>query len=141
MNQSQLNPKQSAFCDEYISNGFNAYKAALKVGYSESYASKQSTVLTSNPLIQQRVSNVFGDVEKDLGVTFEWRVNVLKQIINDIIPNDGSEPKRSHYKTAIMAIGEINKMYGDYAPQKLFNMTVKATLDKLQDARKAYDEY
>lgn len=33
-----LTPKQKAFADEYIKNGGNAYRAALKVGYAEATA-------------------------------------------------------------------------------------------------------
>jgi len=80
-------------------------------------------------------------VESKLDVSFEWRINKLKRLVNDIIPDDDSAIKIAHGKVAIQALAEINKMYGDYAPEKRMNMTVNATLDKLTEARKAYEEF
>lgn len=37
-----LTPRLKAFADEYLCNGGNAYRAALKAGYSESVAHAKS---------------------------------------------------------------------------------------------------
>lgn len=136
---------QYSFCSEYIKNGFNAYQAAVTAGYSERYALTQTKKLIQNPSIHDRLTKAYAKAEdkmvSQLGITFVDKANILLRIINDIIPQDGSEPKRKYYKDAIKAMSELNKMQGDYAPDKRMNMTINATLDKLSDARKAYDEY
>lgn len=132
---------QYTFCSEYVKNGGNAKQAAITAGYSETYANCQTSKILDNPAIKERITKAFSKVERSLGVSFEWRVAKLKRLVNAIIPEDDSEIKIVHGKVAIQALAEINKMYGDYAPEKRMNMTVNATLDKLLEARKAYDEY
>jgi len=132
---------QYSFCSEYIRNGFNAHQAALTAGYSPTYAKFKAPALVHKPQIVERMESALRRVEHKLEVSFEWRVNILKRIVNDVVPQDGTEPRRAHYKVAIQALAEINKMYGDYAPEKRMNMTVNATLDKLTEARKAYEEF
>jgi phage terminase small subunit len=145
MMKKPLTPMQYVFCSEYIKNGFNAYKAALTAGYSESYANCKAGELIKHPNIQERLVKAYEKMETKqldkLAISFTDKANILLSIINDIIPKDGSEPKRQYYKDAIKAMSELNKMQGDYAPDKRMNMTINATLDKLQEARKAYDEY
>ncbi len=136
-----LTQKQYSFCTEYVKNGGNAKQAALKAGYSESYSHFKAPSLIHEPRIAQRMEASIRRVEQKLDVSFEWRINKLKRLVNAIIPDDDSQVKITHGKTAVAALAEINKMYGDYAPEKRLNMTVNATLDKLNEARKAYDEY
>ncbi len=142
MAHKPLTPMQYTFCSTYIKNGFNAYQAAVHAGYSEKYALTQTKKLITNPLVKERITQAFAKVDDKLGVAFEWRVSKLKRIVNAIVPDDEHEEiKLVHGKVAIQALAEINKMYGDYAPEKRLNMTVNATLDKLTEARKAYEEY
>lgn len=134
-----LTTMQYTFCTEYVKNGGNAYQAALTAGYGEHYALTQTKKIIQHPSVNERIQKAFAKVEDKLGVSFEWRVGKLKRIVDSVLGED--EVKLNHAKVAISAIAEINKMYGDYAPEKRMNMTVNATLDKLQEARKAYDEY
>jgi phage terminase small subunit len=145
MMRKPLTPMQYSFCNEYIKNGFNAYQAALHAGYSESYANTQMGALMNKPVIKDRLIKAYKKMENaqidKLAITFTDKANILLRIIYDVIPKDGSEPKRAYYKDAIKAMAELNKMQGDYAPEKRMNMTVNATLDKLTEARKAYEEF
>ena len=74
-------------------------------------------------------------------MTLTERVKVLSKIVYDIVPKDGADPKRQYYKDAIAAIKEINKLTGDYAPDKRLAITVDATQDRLIDARNQYNDY
>ena len=140
-----LTPMQYAFCSEYVKNGFNGYQAAIHAGYSESYANTQIGTLINNPIIRERLAEAYTKLDSKqidtLAITFADKADILLRIIHDVIPKDGSEPKRQYYKDAIKAMSELNKMQGDYAPEKRLSMTVNATLDKLNEVRKAYDEY
>ncbi len=54
--RQKLPPKQKAFAEEYISNGANAYQAALKAGYAQSTAKSRSYELLRNPQIMDYIS-------------------------------------------------------------------------------------
>lgn len=141
-----LTDKQYQFVTNYIQNGFNAKQAALKAGYSLSYANVKAPKLIDHPAIKARLQKAYQDVEmklqKELRISISDKARALLRIIEDVIPLDPTqEPRRDYYKDAIRAISELNKMQGDYAPEKRLSMTVDATKEKLIDARRQYEEY
>jgi phage terminase small subunit len=146
MSQSILTEKQFNFALNYIRNGNNVSKAALDAGYSKRYANGDASNLLKHKGIKERVNNAYDKLVRKqdhiLSITIQDKAKVLTRIIYDIVPKDESiEPKREHYKTAIAAIAELNRMAGDYAPDKRLSVTVDATQDKLNDAKKIYNEY
>jgi phage terminase small subunit len=58
---SNLTDKQRAFLIAYLSNGFNATKAALTAGYSEDTARQQGSRLLSNVDIRQEIDAFFAE--------------------------------------------------------------------------------
>lgn len=52
MAKSELRTRYKAFADAYLSNGGNAYRAALAAGYSESFAKGRSYELLDREEIQ-----------------------------------------------------------------------------------------
>lgn len=137
-----LTQKQYEFCNEYIKNGFNAYQAALKAGYSESYANVKAPLLLEHPLIKPRLARAYQRADNSMTVSWEWKIEKLQRIIDDIVPLDKSLPiKHKHAANAIKAISELNKMSGDYAPDKRLSVTVDATKDKLIEINKEYEEF
>lgn len=143
--ERSLTQMQFKFVREYISNGCNGYQAAIKAGYSETYARIQTHQLINKPHIRERIIKAYERMnerqDKAIFMSLQERCKILNQIIYDIIPQDGSEPKRTHYKVALSAIAELNKMSGDYAPDKRLTLNVDATKDKLVEARRQYEEY
>lgn len=135
-----LTTKQSSFLKNYICNGLNTYQAAIDAGYTKSYARVRSYDLLQQPHIQSRLETAFKKVEARLDISFDWRLNKLKRLINEIIPDDDNIIM-SQSKIAIQAIQEINKMFGDYAPDKRLTLNVDTTKDKLVEARRQYEEY
>lgn len=135
---NKLTEMQYLFIHHYVNNGFNATKAALSAGYSTDFSTHQSHKLTNHPMVKQRISEI---LDRNIKVTLDEKIDYLLQIVNDIIPKDGSEPKRNMYMIAIKAISELNRMMGDYAPEKRLSVTVDATQKRLDDARKQYEEY
>lgn len=133
---------QSHFISSYITNGFNATQACRDAGYSEIYAKTRSISLLDKPAIKKQIAKAFDRAEHRLTLTWEWKLNILRRIIVSIIPEDETLPiKTEHIKSAIAAIAELNKMHGDYAPEKRLSMTVDATQSKLLEARLEYKEY
>ena len=141
-----LSEQQYSFVLNYIRNGFNGYRAAVDAGYSESGAKMRASSLLVQPQIREHINKAKQIIDhqrlKELCVAFEDKAEVLTRIINDIIPKDKKiEPKRALYKDAIKAISELNKMCGDYAPEKRLALTVDATKERIQDAQKQYEEF
>lgn len=140
--KKQLTDMQANFVINYIKNGFNMYRAAKDAGYSESYSRIQSHKLMHNPLIQEKINLLRRDTEKKIPIAWDWKVKKLLRVINEYIPDDNTIAlKNDQVKTALTAMQELNRMQGDYAPDKRLSMTVDATKDKLIEVRRQYKEY
>lgn len=143
--KTQLTEKQSNFVLNYIKNGCNAKQAALAAGYTMSVAKVKGTSMLANPLIKERLAQAYSRIERQeieaLCMSIKEKASILSSIIYDVIPKDGTEPKRDYYKDAIKAIQELNKMSGDYAPDKRLSLTVDATKERLLEAKRVYEEY
>ncbi|ATN94187.1 terminase small subunit [Lactobacillus phage Lb] len=72
----KLTPKQRKFANEFIKTN-NAYKSAIKAGYSKNYASVGTKKLLENVRIQNYIQQKTGDVEKRESVEAD---EVLKNI-------------------------------------------------------------
>lgn len=136
---SKLNQKQYDFTLSYIANGFNAYQAALDAGYKPNYALTRSSTMIKHPEIAKRIYKATSDIEEKLKITCLWKATQLKRIIDNIMNAECNTDKT--YATVIKAISELNKMQGDYAPNKSINLTLDDTRSKLLEARNQYKDY
>lgn len=142
LSKKTLTQKQNVFCLEYINNGFNAYKAAITAGYSSNYANVKAHGLLKHPTIKACIKRGYQKAEEKLDLTWEWKLNKLKRIIDTFIPDDESESIfPNHARAAVMAIAEINKMQGDYAPDKKVSVSIDATRARLEEVKRVYEEY
>lgn len=133
---------QYAFATYYVQNGFNAYQAAIDAGYSENYARVKIHALIKHPAIQEQLAQVRETQVRKLSQEFQWKVGKLKRIINAFIPDDTEIAlKPGETKVAVSAMIELNKMHGDYAPDKRLSLTVDMTKDKLLEAKRQYEEF
>lgn len=141
----RLTDMQYKFVTAYCSNGFNARQAALTAGYSDHYSRIKSHTLLEHkhikPHIDKIKTRITVDIEDKLMISLADKCKVLAQIIYDILPQDGSEPKRDHYAKAMQAIDILNKMQGHYMPDKRLNVTVDATKERLIEAKRIYKEF
>lgn len=135
--KKNLTEKQHNFVNNYISNGFNATSAALDAGYSPKYAESQAYKLVNHPAINERLSDAYKEAEKTIGVPFDERANILKQIIKSCENSPIAQDKR----VMITAIAELNKMTGGYAPNRKVSVTIDATKERLNEAKRVYEEY
>jgi len=141
-----LTQLQHNFVMNYIKNGFNAYRAALDAGYSESFATVQSSRLPSHPAIKPRLEKALARVEDQLiaklGITYEWKARKLKRVVDKFIPDDDEEVMiADRVKVGLSALAELNKMQGDYAPDKRLSVTVDTTKEKLLEVKRQYEEF
>lgn len=143
---NQLTQRQHDFVINYIKNGFNVYQAAIDAGYSPSFAKSRSGELIHHPIINEKISKAYQAEEmknmKEICMSMVDKAKVLDRIIRAVVPLDPNEPVNMKYASeAIKAVAELNKMQGDYAPDKRLSITVDATKERLIEARKQYDEY
>lgn len=141
-----LTQKQYNFTLNYIKNGFNAYQASLDAGYSQTFATVKSGQLITHPEIKKRIAKAYQAVEvknhNTLCMSITDKAKVLDRIIRAVVPLDETLPVDKEYmKDAIRAIAELNKMSGDYAPDKRLSVTVDATKERLREAKRVYEEY
>ena len=141
-NHNLLTQKQYNFCSSYIKNGFNAYQAAIEAGYSHHYANTKAPMLLKLEPIKERIEKAYQVAEDKLGISWQWKLKKLKRVIEAYIPDD-PEANLNTFETTVglKALAELNKMQGDYAPDKRISMTVDATQGRLLEARKQYKDY
>jgi phage terminase small subunit len=139
-----LTKMQQLFCQNYISNGFNAKQAALKAGYSLNVAEQGVTKVMANPLMRQTIEKAIAKNEKGIldsvGASYVNRVRKLWRIVEVTIPDD-EDVRQPYVRNAIAAIAELNKMGGDYAPDKSLRLTVDMTKERMAEAKKVYDDF
>ena len=126
-----LEPQQRAFADEYIINKGNAYQAAIKAGYSESYAKNATKKLLENggisnylklrtePVLEKRWEKVDEVLEEIAKLAFrEKRESIFKKIDNqtgEVIEDVTIErtPKDEDSLKALELLGKYLKLFTD----------------------------
>lgn len=123
----KLTPKQKLFCDVYKTNGFNATQAALVAGYSEKCSHQIGYENIRKPYIKGYLDACMKETAEKLGINNDWILKKLKfgvdVAIPDIDENDGKKTaiekmNRFDFHAGIKGIAEINKMLGNYEPEK-----------------------
>ena len=105
----KLTPKQIAFCDAYLTNGFNGTQACITAGYSPKTAKEQATRLLTNVHVQEYIKDKQKPLAEKFKVTREYLVEKLNNVILDDV-------KDSVY---IKAIEVLAKMTGLNEPEKI----------------------
>ena len=136
-----LTDKQHRFVLEYVRNGNNIYRAARLAGYTHDFAHGNAVDMVKKPEIIERIEATFDHKQRELNAQVDWIVRKLKMVIDQGIPDDGTQAQPIRVKLALSAAQELNKMCGNYAPDKVLKMTVDATKQKLVEASRKYKEY
>jgi len=68
---AKMTAKQQAFCEHYVSNGFNALQAAISAGYSEKAAKEIGYENLTKPHIAEYVAKFKGEATERALVTVE----------------------------------------------------------------------
>lgn len=131
--------KQTKFVQEYIKNGGEAKSALLASGYSQLTTKDPQRILQSDG-VRQELEIANKKLRAQIEIDFKYKYEKLKKIIDEYIPDHG-DLIPDKVKVAITAIAEMNKMSGDYAPNKSLTLNVDHTQNKLLEARKQYKEY
>lgn len=90
---AKMTAKQQAFCEQYISNGFNATQAAISAGYKEKAAQRMGSENLSKPVIAEYIAKFKEKASERALVTVEDVVRgLLKEA--DSIEEDSSPTAR-----------------------------------------------
>ena len=119
--------RQRDFC-EYVAQGLNAYRAAIKAGYSEKYAKTDSHKLLEKN--EKEIEALKPIVQETLEKEFTYSVKESFNKLNEIqelamLPNENGN--YSNLGVAAKAEELKGKMYGVYEAdnkQKAFNISV-----------------
>lgn len=144
-----LTNKQKAFCDEYLENGFDGYKAGLKAGYSEKRALSYEAKLLTQPQIAEYIRIYFTEAKNKYDAKQRQKVDrlqrniekldfIIDKTIPDVLPIDenGQEIyKPSQFEVGMKAIDLQAKIEGHYAPVKQANLNVNINSDEVTEAK------
>lgn len=120
--ESGLTIQQELFAQEFVRNGNNATEAYDTVFPSEDpekprlrkTTTRNACKLLKNEALKKRIEKITQQHLARAEITKEWSFSRLKKIVNKCIVN-------KRFTTAVMAIAEINKMGGYYAPVEAVN--------------------
>lgn len=117
-----LTPKQKAFCDEYLANGYNGTKAAIAAGYSPKTAFSIATENLKKPLIKEYLDEAKKKLYTSRIATAKELLETLTSIIRD------EEVTTNNRLKAIQLMGDHLAIF-EGVPEK----DEKSALDKLCD--------
>lgn len=128
-----MNKRQKAFADEYIITG-NKEKSALKAGYSENYARKQSYKLLANVGIKDYIKGRMEEIQSEKILTQTEVLVMLSEI---------ARGERLEQKEVVIKKGEFvpNPNSKDGKKQLVYNETVElvSVPPKTSDKNKALE--
>lgn len=119
---ASLTPKQKAFCDEYLANGYNGTQAALKVGYSKKTAYSIAGENLKKPEIKAYIAEAKKKLYTNRIATAKELLETLTSIIRD------EEVTTNNRLKAIQLMGDHLAIF-EGVPEK----DEKSALDKLCD--------
>lgn len=114
-----LEERQKKFALNFLTNGFKKKKAAIDAGYSPASAHISANKCLKSKRVINYIKNYMSELEKDLGITIQWKLGKLKQCVDISLPEEGEQLtvesiKKYSPSDAIKAIDVMNKMQGHY---------------------------
>lgn len=129
MTENKLTEKQEKFAQHFAlhRNKTDAYRAAgYKLSDKSDTNHRNAFQIYKNSKVLARIEELIADIEEQGKQDFEWTVEQRRQDLKRIFER-GMQSKSDKYNddlpvdlgAARAAIAEINKMDGDYPPEKL----------------------
>lgn len=134
-----LTIRQTKFCQNLIIPPHNATQSAISAGYSHHIAKTIGCRLKANPKIQEYLKSLQSDLESQMTVNYEWKLDKLKQIVETFIEKK-EDLSPNKVNSAIQAINEMNKMQSHYSAERHVNFNIKTDpdLQQLEDLIKQH---
>lgn len=141
----RLTLKQQRFADEYIISG-NAYKSALKAGYSEKYSRARSAELLDNvgikSYIEARLEKINNEKIADQSEILEFLTSAMRgEVTEPVLKNSGDfeqivvdvKPNVATRKAAAELLGKRYRMWTDKVEAEITGTVVFVNEDGIQD--------
>jgi phage terminase small subunit len=125
-----LTAKQFKFAESYLSNGHNIHAAARACGLKHVCNGSRMLKL---PKVTAYINNRLQKT-KEAYMDFDYKIEKLKKVIDDFIPESTEELVPKKVSVGLQAVAEANKMQGDYAAEKRINVNANMELDPLVKA-------
>ena len=139
----RLSEPMYKFCNELLLHG-DKKKALKNSGYSANSAN-HATRLLKRADVKKFLDSRRRAIAKKFDVSFDRKVNKLGMLVELAVPDDAQSIKDVNANAAIQAIGELNRMFGHYAPEKHTNFNLNINDDKavelVQQTIKKINEY
>lgn len=141
--QDGFSYKEKAFILFYIREQ-NASKAIIATGYKGPKPEAAGYKMLNKPgikrYIEQQLSIKQQEAVQKLEVSFEWIANKLKTIACKCVPDGVEIIEAKQAVAAVGALSELNKMMGNYSPERHVNVNVNADadLERVRELAKKY---
>lgn len=122
-----MNERHKAFCDEYLANGRNGYRAYIAI-YGEKdnrdTAEANASRLLTNAKVKEYLKERSEDIAEALGITFEWILKEQRDIYHMAKTKGLYDDKGKlivpapDFTGANKALDQLIKLAGLYAPTK-----------------------
>jgi len=122
-----LTAKQQAFCEHYVSNGFNASKASISAGYSEQTAKQMGTENLSKPVIAEYIARFKAEATKEAIVTVE-------DIVRGLMIEAKGQGEDTSTSARVAAWKALSNYTGGFDNNKNQNMNVEQTHEQWLDS-------
>ncbi len=124
-----LTDNERKFTEGYKSDSFTTIEeCAANAGLATSEAAIEN--LFARPAVARDLKDSITEQSKILGITRSWKLNKLKRVVDDFIPDYEDELDPIKVRVALVAMADINKLQGDYAPDKSIHVNANLQLDE-----------
>ena len=107
----RLGEQQKAFADEWLANGYNVYQAAIKAGYSETYARTDAGRILDNPRVKAYIDERMKSIQSARIVKVEEAMAIVSAIARGEENVDGKLPNS---QTRLKAAETMLRAYGQF---------------------------
>ena len=118
--QISITEKQRAFCEEYVKNGGNVYKACISAGYSPKYANGKGYTLLRNVQVKAYIEKLMKKVDKTKVKSIEEIQEFWGKVMDD---------PEAKMQDRLKASENLAKVYGAFININKNETTLTGALD------------
>lgn len=118
--QISITEKQRAFCEEYIKNGGNVYKACISAGYTPKYANGKGYTLLRNVQVKAYLEKLMKKVDKTKVKSIEEIQEFWGKVMDD---------EEAKMQDRLKASENLAKVYGAFININKNETTLTGALD------------
>ena len=126
---AKMTAKQQAFCEHYVTNGFNALQAAISAGYSERTAKVIGCENLTKPDIAEYIAKFKEESTERALVTVEDVVNGLLHEAKGLGEDTSTSARVAAYKA-------LSDYTGGFDSNKNHNVNIETTHEEWLDSLK-----